>query len=107
MASYDQMRAGTLAYLKVGRRHTITRQDLEALLGDDARRRAPSSAGTLNGRLAQGQPDAFNPRWHIPRPGISRTVPTVVPTHFQHHQGAVRMTNYRLRDLNAPLRTRK
>ena len=29
---YDQMRAGTLAYLKVGRRRIITRQHLEAFL---------------------------------------------------------------------------
>jgi excisionase family DNA binding protein len=29
---YDQMRAGKLAYLKVGRRRIITRQHLEAFL---------------------------------------------------------------------------
>jgi excisionase family DNA binding protein len=29
---YDQMRAGRLAYLKVGRRRIITRQHLEAFL---------------------------------------------------------------------------
>jgi excisionase family DNA binding protein len=29
---YDQMRAGELAYLKVGRRRLITRQNLEAFL---------------------------------------------------------------------------
>jgi excisionase family DNA binding protein len=29
---YDQMRAGNLAYLKVGRRRIITRQHLEAFL---------------------------------------------------------------------------
>ena len=29
---YDQLRAGTLAYLKVGRRRIITRQHLEAFL---------------------------------------------------------------------------
>jgi excisionase family DNA binding protein len=29
---YDQMRAGTLAYLKVGRRRIITRQHLDAFL---------------------------------------------------------------------------
>jgi excisionase family DNA binding protein len=29
---YDQMRAGKLAYLKVGRRRLITRQHLEAFL---------------------------------------------------------------------------
>lgn len=29
---YDQMRAGKLAYLKVGRRRVITRQNLEAFL---------------------------------------------------------------------------
>jgi len=29
---YDQMRAGHLAYLKVGRRRVITRQNLEAFL---------------------------------------------------------------------------
>ncbi|HEV8275684.1 MAG TPA: helix-turn-helix domain-containing protein [Streptosporangiaceae bacterium] len=29
---YDQMRAGILAYLKVGRRRIITRQHLEAFL---------------------------------------------------------------------------
>jgi excisionase family DNA binding protein len=29
---YDQMRTGKLAYLKVGRRRIITRQDLEAFL---------------------------------------------------------------------------
>lgn len=30
---YNQMRQGKLAYLKVGRRRLITRQDLEAFLG--------------------------------------------------------------------------
>ena len=29
---YDQMRAGRLAYLKIGRRRVITRQHLEAFL---------------------------------------------------------------------------
>ena len=29
---YDQMRAGRLAYLKIGRRRIITRQHLEAFL---------------------------------------------------------------------------
>jgi excisionase family DNA binding protein len=29
---YDQMRAGKLAYLKIGRRRIITRQHLEAFL---------------------------------------------------------------------------
>ena len=29
---YDQMRAGNLAYLKIGRRRIITRQQLEAFL---------------------------------------------------------------------------
>jgi excisionase family DNA binding protein len=29
---YDQMRAGNLAYLKIGRRRIITRQNLEAFL---------------------------------------------------------------------------
>ena len=33
---YDQMRAGKLAYLKVGRRRIITRQHLEAFLANDA-----------------------------------------------------------------------
>ncbi len=31
---YDQMRAGKLAYLKVGRRRIITRQHLEAFLAN-------------------------------------------------------------------------
>jgi len=34
---YDQMRAGKLAYLKVGRRRIITRQHLEAFLANAAR----------------------------------------------------------------------
>jgi excisionase family DNA binding protein len=29
---YDQMRAGRLAYLKIGRRRVVTRQHLEAFL---------------------------------------------------------------------------
>ncbi len=33
---YDQMRAGNLAYLKVGRRRLITRQNLEAFLASPA-----------------------------------------------------------------------
>jgi excisionase family DNA binding protein len=33
---YDQMRAGRLAYLKVGRRRIITRQHLEAFLTQQA-----------------------------------------------------------------------
>jgi excisionase family DNA binding protein len=33
---YDQMRAGKLAYLKVGRRRIITRQHLEAFLARQA-----------------------------------------------------------------------
>ena len=33
---YDQMRAGQLAYLKVGRRRIITRQHLEAFLAKAA-----------------------------------------------------------------------
>ena len=33
---YDQMRAGKLAYLKVGRRRLITRQNLEAFLARSA-----------------------------------------------------------------------
>jgi excisionase family DNA binding protein len=33
---YDQMRAGNLAYLKVGRRRIITRQHLEAFLARQA-----------------------------------------------------------------------
>jgi excisionase family DNA binding protein len=33
---YDQMRAGKLSYLKVGRRRIITRQHLEAFLGKGA-----------------------------------------------------------------------
>jgi excisionase family DNA binding protein len=33
---YDQMRVGKLAYLKVGRRRIITRQNLEAFLIDSA-----------------------------------------------------------------------
>jgi len=33
---YDQMRAGKLAYLKVGRRRVITRQNLEAFLARSA-----------------------------------------------------------------------
>ena len=33
---YDQMRAGRLAYLKVGRRRIITRQHLEAFLTETA-----------------------------------------------------------------------
>jgi len=33
---YDEMRAGRLAYLKVGRRRIITRQHLEAFLAQDA-----------------------------------------------------------------------
>ena len=33
---YDQMRAGKLAYLKVGRRRIITRQHLEAFLAEAA-----------------------------------------------------------------------
>jgi excisionase family DNA binding protein len=33
---YDQMRAGKLVYLKVGRRRIITRQNLEAFLGSGA-----------------------------------------------------------------------
>jgi excisionase family DNA binding protein len=33
---YDQMRAGKLAYLKVGRRRIITRQHLEAFLTQQA-----------------------------------------------------------------------
>jgi len=33
---YDQMRAGQLAYLKVGRRRVITRQNLEAFLARSA-----------------------------------------------------------------------
>ena len=33
---YDQMRAGKLAYLKVGRRRIITRQQLEAFLSHSA-----------------------------------------------------------------------
>jgi excisionase family DNA binding protein len=33
---YDQMRAGKLAYLKVGRRRIITRQHLEAFLSREA-----------------------------------------------------------------------
>ena len=33
---YDQMRAGNLAYLKVGRRRLITRQNLEAFLARSA-----------------------------------------------------------------------
>jgi len=33
---YDQMRAGNLAYLKVGRRRVITRQNLEAFLARSA-----------------------------------------------------------------------
>ncbi len=32
---YDEMRAGRLAYLKVGRRRIITRQHLEAFLTQD------------------------------------------------------------------------
>jgi excisionase family DNA binding protein len=35
---YDQMRTGQLAYLKVGRRRIITRQDLEAFLARPAYR---------------------------------------------------------------------
>jgi excisionase family DNA binding protein len=33
---YDEMRAGRLAYLKVGRRRIITRQHLEAFLAQPA-----------------------------------------------------------------------
>jgi len=33
---YDQMRAGRLSYLKVGRRRIITRQQLEAFLSRGA-----------------------------------------------------------------------
>ena len=33
---YDEMRAGRLAYLKVGRRRIITRQHLEAFLAPPA-----------------------------------------------------------------------
>jgi excisionase family DNA binding protein len=33
---YDEMRAGRLAYLKVGRRRIITRQHLEAFLAQAA-----------------------------------------------------------------------
>ena len=33
---YDEMRAGRLAYLKVGRRRIITRQHLEAFLHQQA-----------------------------------------------------------------------
>jgi len=33
---YDQMRTGNLAYLKVGRRRIITRQQIEAFLASDA-----------------------------------------------------------------------
>jgi excisionase family DNA binding protein len=33
---YDEMRAGRLAYLKVGRRRIITRQHLEAFLAHPA-----------------------------------------------------------------------
>jgi len=33
---YDQMRAGRLGYLKVGRRRIITRQHLEAFLATSA-----------------------------------------------------------------------
>ncbi len=33
---YDQMRVGKLGYLKVGRRRIITRQHLEAFLGNRA-----------------------------------------------------------------------
>lgn len=32
---YDQMRAGRLAYLKIGRRRIITRQQLQAFLAQD------------------------------------------------------------------------
>jgi len=39
---YDQMRAGKLAYLKVGRRRIITRQHLEAFL---TRTASPSACG--------------------------------------------------------------
>ena len=43
---YDQMRAGQLAYLKVGRRRIITRQHLEQFLGITPAAQ-PSPAGNL------------------------------------------------------------
>jgi excisionase family DNA binding protein len=33
---YDEMRTGRLAYLKIGRRRIITRQHLDAFLGQNA-----------------------------------------------------------------------
>ncbi len=38
---YDEMRAGRLAYLKVGRRRIITRQHLHAFLTENQAGRAP------------------------------------------------------------------
>ena len=40
---YDQMRNGKLAYLKIGRRRIITRQHLEAFLGDGAPYKYPAA----------------------------------------------------------------